>query len=43
MFAPLPTGFSHSLPVLIFSTYSLWIASADRAAAEKVGAVLTAG
>ncbi len=33
----------HSTPELIFSTYSHWIAAADREAAERVGAVLTGG
>ena len=33
----------HSSPELIFSTYSHWIASAERDAAEKVDAMPTAG
>jgi integrase len=33
----------HSTPELIFSTYSHWVAAADREAAERVAAVLTGG
>jgi integrase len=33
----------HATPELIFSTYSHWIAAADRDAAEKLGRVLTSG